>query len=512
MKILRIISALILAALVLSPVVNAASYHVATNGDDTSTGDDWNHALATISNGVAKAGGGDTVWVSNGVYMLSETIRLMTNLTVRGTNGMNVTFVGMDRSANLTNCFFLTSNSVLDGFTITNGYAVDGGGVWMSNATLQNCQVMQNFASSNGGGVFLAAGLITNCTISRNTLSNMDSQFILGGGIYARGGGIWNSTISTNMVYATNSYCGGGGIGVPLGTVDVVNCMILSNIVVSNNTYRIHGGGILATYTSSGHLLSSTVSVNVVAFGCGGGMADYSTIGGWIVSNCLFFGNQAGCSIVGFSGGGGGLYVISESGTHIFTDCRFITNKTLHSCDGGGVSFRSTSAMRPSVINSIFSNNTAAGGNGGGVNMAYNAVLANCTLANNSSKVGGGIYMVNSANIVTNCIIRNNTTTESSGGICSYHSSGANTAINCLVEGNISAGNAGGIRIMSDGKFTMVNCTVVSNFASGKGGGIYDTRTSIFQNVIAYFNQTASDPSSNYYGVSVTAIAVFHRN
>jgi len=78
---------------------------------------------------------------------------------------------------NLGRAFYLHSgedaNSVIDGFTIINGYADNGGAVYCqdSSPTLLNCIIAKNTAQTNGGGLFCTAGAqpnIINLTIARN--------------------------------------------------------------------------------------------------------------------------------------------------------------------------------------------------------------------------------------------------------------------------------------------------------------------------------------------------------
>lgn len=52
-------------ALACAPAL-ATTYYVATTGNEGAVGTNWDTALLTISNAVAKCGSGDTVLVSNG--------------------------------------------------------------------------------------------------------------------------------------------------------------------------------------------------------------------------------------------------------------------------------------------------------------------------------------------------------------------------------------------------------------------------------------------------------------
>ena len=71
--------------------------------------------------------------------------------------------------------------AVIDGFTIRNGQAVEGGGIYCfySQPTITNCSIEQNHDSQYGGGIcsIYSNAVITDCTIDGNSAS------INGGGI-----------------------------------------------------------------------------------------------------------------------------------------------------------------------------------------------------------------------------------------------------------------------------------------------------------------------------------------
>ena len=71
-------------------------------------------------------------------------------------------------------------NSVLNGFTITNGYAEDGGGIYCSNSNfvIRNCILHDNQANGFGGGICYdnnSLGIIINCTITENSANTNGS-------------------------------------------------------------------------------------------------------------------------------------------------------------------------------------------------------------------------------------------------------------------------------------------------------------------------------------------------
>lgn len=67
------------------------------------------------------------------------------------------------------------------------------------------------------------------------------------------------------------------------------------------------------------------------------------------------------------------------------------------------------SNSHPIVVNTLFHNNQAELGEGGGLLIEGSAVLANCTLVANHAEIGGGLLLLNSnAATIANCILWDN--------------------------------------------------------------------------------------------------------
>ena len=95
-----------------------------------------------------------------------------------------------------------TSNTVIEGFTITNGYSSNGGGMYNdSSPTLTNCAFSNNTATNDGGGMFSSGNAtLTDCTFTGNTATN-------------RGGGMrCGTTAITGCDFIQNIAKNGGGI------------------------------------------------------------------------------------------------------------------------------------------------------------------------------------------------------------------------------------------------------------------------------------------------------------
>ncbi|MDP2896618.1 MAG: right-handed parallel beta-helix repeat-containing protein [bacterium] len=143
--------------------------------------------------------------------------------------------------------------SVVDGFTIKNGFAEDGAGILCtegSSPTISNCVIAGNRARWNGGGICCDGGsspAISNCTISANSAAN-------GGGIHC----LRNSRPT------------------------IVNCAIVGNEATDS------GGAVACSEESDATLTNCTLCGNTAPFG-GGGIYCYESSAS--ATNCILWGN-----------------------------------------------------------------------------------------------------------------------------------------------------------------------------------------------------------------------------
>lgn len=158
------------------------------------------------------------------------------------------------------------ANSILMGFTITNGYEIQGGGIWCiySDPTIVNCRFSSNIASDAGGGLycFESSPRVSNCTFIANTAD-------WGGGIYCK----QSKLAIGNCTFTRNTADWGGAIYCTSGSDLIVsNCILWGNIASKGGTeitlrsadapstvtisYSDVAGGSSAVYTGSGCLLN----------------------------------------------------------------------------------------------------------------------------------------------------------------------------------------------------------------------------------------------------------------
>ncbi|RLA43502.1 MAG: hypothetical protein DRQ97_12695, partial [Gammaproteobacteria bacterium] len=129
---------------------------------------------------------GDTVSVTNGHYLLSSEIKVTKNITIQSVNGAVATIVD---GGGTVRCFNLgSSDCVVSGFTIQNGYSGNGGGIYCSDTTpvVENCVIRGNSALWVGAGML--HGTANNCTVT----GNLGAE---------QGGGIFGGTVNNCIVW-----------------------------------------------------------------------------------------------------------------------------------------------------------------------------------------------------------------------------------------------------------------------------------------------------------------------
>jgi len=230
----------------------------------------------TIQSAINAAVNGDTVLVADGIYTGTGNYNidfLRKAITVRSENGPESCIIDCD-GLGLGFYFYRgeKANSVLDGFTITNGS--NGAILCGSNPTITNCIISGN-TGMDGGGIrcsTLSHPIIVNCVITGNSAN-------YGGGIYCDSS---NPTIASCTI--TGNTAGGYGGG--------IYCLndsspTITNSIIAGNSAKRDGGGI---YGGSSNLkfTSCTIAGNS-AGGNGGGL--FRCKGQ--ITNCIISNNTA---------------------------------------------------------------------------------------------------------------------------------------------------------------------------------------------------------------------------
>ena len=300
--------AALVAMLVAAGGAQAATWYVATNGNDTAAGTDWLTAKQTIQAAIDLSASGDEVLVSNGVYAAGgrriygpETNRIAIDrpIAVRSVNGPAHTIIVGARDPLTTNgdaavrCAYVGTNAFLSGFTLTGGATRvsgnvnrewAGGAAWCdTGAVVSNCVLTGNSGFYGGGA---CGGTWKNCIIA-------DNAAVFGGGIWqgvlvdcvltgntaGLGGGALEASL-TRCLLAGNVATNGGGAN----NSGLTHCRLLENVASSR------GGGVYACTLTNCFLARNMCR----AFG--GGSAQATLI------NCTLIGNSA------FESGGGSYY------------------------------------------------------------------------------------------------------------------------------------------------------------------------------------------------------------
>ncbi len=342
-----------------------STWHVATNGaDEGHSGTSWAEPFLTISNAIAQAGAGDVVLVSNGTYLVNEPIAFG-DLTVQSLNGPFVTAIDGGQAVR---CVTMThSNARLKDFTIQNGRAGNGGGIYLSSG-----------------------GLVSNCRITDNvSTSTVDVYYDGGGGISAAG----VCHVEDCWIYGNSASNGGGGIRVRNGELEVRNTTIASNYTASAN----YAGGGLSCYTASGagvRLIDCLISDNY-SQNKGGALTWYN---GWVeLDRCRIIGNHG-------RGGGGGFFLYTVPNVSL-RNTLVANNSTWGGNNGGGLYWRGNASYQIALENCTVVSNSAGSGTGGGIlfsNAGTGSVVNSIVYFNQ-----GGSNISNWYNSVASCTFSN---------------------------------------------------------------------------------------------------------
>jgi predicted outer membrane repeat protein len=400
----------------------------------------WNEACP-LQTALAAARSGDEIWVKTGVYKpapdtssLEATFRLIDGVAVYGgfagtetardqrdwksyvtvlsgdLGGDDVTdpygvvtdpddIVGRNAYHVVTGSG-VGSTTILDGFTITGGYAnlvppnnhAYGGGMfnWTGSPTLQNLIFTGNTAGKGapgrgGGGMF---------------------------NIYA------SNPMLTNVMFIANSAGSGGGM------YNHASHPTLTAVTFIRNRAEDSAG--MQNYQGSNPTLNDVTFSSNVASRNNGGMGNHTNANP-VLNKVVFQGNSAG----DYAGGLG-----NYESSPILTDVEFSGNRSGR--EGGGIS--NAKSSRPVLVNVTFLGNSTGINGGGMVNSESTPSLTNVTFSGNSAGAyGGGICNTFSSRpTLTNVTFTLNWAPHGSG-ICNV--GGSFTLVNGIVWGNRPAGD-----------------------------------------------------------------------
>ena len=216
------------------------------------------------------------------------------------------------------------ASSVLDGFTITNGYGQEEQMPWGGPLPIPV------------GGAFFCANSsprIANCIIEGNSAA-----------------------------YGGAFFCDGSS-------------MILINCTISGNFAGLRGGG-MYNYQSNGLTVTNCTFINNCGHSAGGGVQNSGCSP--LLTNCTFTGNRVLVTQITFGGGGA---VCNSGGSPVLANCVFVGNR---GAPGGAVC---NEASTPQIINCTFSGNVGGGNAMCNWSDTCNPTVRNCILWNGSNEI-----------------------------------------------------------------------------------------------------------------------------
>lgn len=395
--------------------------------------------VESITQAVAEAGAGATVWICSGTY--AESVTIDKDLTVLGLGAVTVDPAGAGPGFDVVSgTVSLTDLTVVHGSGSPNGPAPgNGGGVNAYEATgpvaLTRISVSDSTAELGGAVVIGAAGGTVSDCVFENNVSGTH-----GGALFTIG----DTEVSGTTLRRNTAGGYGGGVG--LGEDAEV---VLRDSVIEGND-ATNGGG-LFTFEGAAIELTGTVVRDNVASDSGGGLYLWAAevVGGEVS------GNAAG-------GQGGGVYVYDGS---TLTDLTVAGNQAEN---GGGLSVQGTVGLSGVSVDG----NTAADSGGGAWLFEATVTATDTTVSHNHAGArAGGLLLVNSA--LTGGDVVENDASDGAGIYLSGSGGGPSQLTDVVVSDNEASNSGAGIFAAAD--FSLEAVDASRNVSADRGGGLYAT-------------------------------------
>ena len=348
--------------------------------DGTGDGSSWEQATSELQYAIFKShSDGGTVWVKEGIYSniphggysfnIFGSCRLYGgfegnepydfDLSLRnheehpsildGNNKQGVILVNTESNNNYI---------LIDGFTIQNGKASYGGGLYTNNDThIKNCTFCFNHATNDGGAY---SNYDPNYSVRASVF--MENCEFYGNEARKNGGAISDSGNSSflNCRFHDNSAKFSGGANINSGNTTYIGCQF------HDNQAKKMGGALITNWGGESCLINCTFSNNTAAEE-GGGI--YNCSNNLYLWSCLINNNTA---LIG-----GGCYSYNVKSILMY-NCTIVKNKALRNY--GGVCY-SYGLLRNCII---WGNESREGGPQVGVNYTYSY----CAVQNDPTESG----------------------------------------------------------------------------------------------------------------------------
>lgn len=550
----RPLKGFILFILFLSVVFATANLSFAADNNTTNSNTSTNHTLpdptntrtgthyTSLQEAINDAESWDTITAEAGTYY--ENLIINKNICLIGAGKDTTVINGRQLGSVIT----ITPGVVvtITGFTITNGKAQAGGGIFNNGGTLtlQNSTVTGNKVFSDtttifGAGIYNRGSLtLHNSQVSGNSMLSLDNR---GGGIYNDGGSVMlqNSQITGNTGNGGSSV--GGGIYNFRGNVILQNSQISGNTLNAAYSFFCAGAGIYNEGNVT--LLNSQITGNSLSafegfFHSGGGIynldnvySDYiSSVNGntpdqvngnsIIIIPCINLRTGKGYTTIqeAINNALDGDTISVAPGTYYEN---IVVNRNINLIGAGkdktiidGQQKDSVITINPGVI-AIISGFTIRNGKaerGGGIyNNGATLTVNDSIITGNTATYGGGTW--NGYNLtLTNSQVTGNTYGWLGGGI-SNNGSGL-VVIDSQISGNRASGNAcqgGGIYNHYYAIGRLRNSTITGNNAAN-GGGVYNDSWFFTDNLSRIFGNSPNDVAGNPITISLSTPAVPRTN
>jgi len=345
-----------------------------------------------------------------------------------------------------------TGNTILDGFTIKDGYAGGSGSYTVSDNT-----VLHN----SGAGIYVqeSHGLsMHNLKITGNTISGSGQ----GAGLFMKSSTLvlMNSEITSNNISGATAM--GGGF-FSLGEVNAINTFRFSGVKINNNTSQRTAGGGYIRYYSVAEMEDVEMDGNAGTEG-----AALHTVGQLDFQNLIkitrgVFKNHA-------ASGNGGAFLVAQYVSLELYETEFSNNSG--GSQGGSIYITGNLNRfnRLIIDKSKFDNNrlNATTSNGGAIRVAnyVDAWITNSVFSNNESSTGGAVSLTGSSygpsenlHLINNVFFNNKSRTVGSSSGGGAVNTGVYMTANFINNTfyNNEAGSNGGAVQANENNFTFLN-------------------------------------------------------
>ena len=241
----------------------ASTIYVSTTGNDNNNGSSWGLAKLHVQAGINAAGKKDEVWVSAGTY--AERIVLKPDSQIyggfaggettrdqRNPSENNTTIDAQQKGSAVRAPSASPNPALIDGFTITNGNASLGGGIFSGN---KSCLIISNNTITGNTGTYGGAIYCDN----RSTVKILNNKITRNKAAYGAGIACMSDSAPQiiNNTIAENNTIGKSAKG---GGICLVNsqAIITNNIIAYNNTYGIDAYGAQKPTLKNNNLYGNT--------------------------------------------------------------------------------------------------------------------------------------------------------------------------------------------------------------------------------------------------------------